>query len=67
MKAAVLALVRAVAAPVGASFAAVRVTPRLTTAGNVAPVGPFQSKKAASSPTTSATALGVAGWGVRMR
>ena len=49
------------------TFAAVRVTPFFTTAGNVAPTGPFQSKWSTTSATTSATAFGVAGFGVRMR
>ena len=40
------------------TFAAVRATPFFITAGNVAPVGPVQSKNLASSPTTPVDRVG---------
>ena len=49
------------------TLAAVKVAPFFTTAGNVQPTGPCQSKWSTTSATTSATAFGVAGFGVRMR
>ncbi len=51
----------------GSTLAAERATPCLITAGNVAPTGPVQSKCVDQLPTTSATASGVAGCGVRIR
>ena len=44
-----------------------RVTPRWTTPGNVTPIGPFHPKCSTMSATTSSTASGVPGLGVRMR
>ena len=46
------------------TLAALSVTPRRTTAGNVTPTGPDHSKWATSCATTSAIAAGVAGCGV---
>jgi hypothetical protein len=48
------------------TFAAVRIVPPVTTPGKVMPVGPVQSNDLATSCTTSATAVGVEGRGVRI-
>ena len=47
----------------GSRLAAVRVTPPITTPGNVMPIGPDQLKSATSSLTAPATASGSAGRG----
>ncbi len=47
------------------TLTAVRAVPPCTTAGKVQPSGPCQPYWSTISATTSATAPGVAGWGVR--